>query len=225
MRIHGLVVSVDYADLLAKSIALWRAGLESLTVVTAPHDKDTQILAGDYRCQIHVTDAFYRNGAHFNKGAAQQEAWAMVPKDGWLLLIDADVIPQPDWRSHLELCPLQPGYLYGCWRYDERGVKIGDDTHGYGYFQLFHATDHLSHREPFFDTWWTHGGNADSFIMLRWRDEGRLAPPLPLKVTHPGGKSENWFGRGRKDLFDAMQAERRRRGGGWKSIDGERIQS
>src|SRR5688572_2133199 len=224
MRVSGLTVSVNYADLLAKSIALWRAGLDSLTVVTDLDDTSTYDLARIHDCNVWRTDAFYRNGAWFNKGLAQQAAWFMVPKDDWLLLIDADVIPPVDWRQQVEQANPQPGWLYGCFRYDEYGSKLPDDTHGYGYFQFFHASDPLAQRHPFFDTYWEHAGNGDSFIMLRWRNEGKLAPALPLKVVHPGGKSENWYGRGQHEKFKAMQAERRRRGGGWKSLEGEKLQ-
>lgn len=225
MKIHGLVVSVNYADLLIHSIGLWMQGLDSLTVVTDLEDAETVRLAAVYDCRRYSTAAFYRNGAAFNKGLAQQEAWQFVPKDDWILLIDADVIPPTDWKQQLELSDLLPGALYGCFRYDEHGRKIKDDTHGYGYFQLFHASDPLAQRDPFFDIDWTHAGNGDSNIMLRWKNAGRLAPPLPMRLTHPGGKSENWFGRGKHAEFQRMQAERARRGGGWKSLEGERIKT
>lgn len=225
MRIHGLVVSVNYHDLLEKSIELWVAGLDSLTVVTDLQDDNSAWLAIKHVATVFRTDAFYRDGAAFNKGLSQQEAWGAVPKRDWLLLIDADVIPPADWKQQLEACNLQPGWLYGCFRYDEHGRKLKDDSHGYGYFQLFHSSDPLAQVMPFFDIYWIHAGNADSNIMLRWRNAGRLAPPLPLKLTHPGGKSENWFGRGKREEFEAMQKERMRRGGGWASLEGERIKA
>lgn len=223
MKIHALTVSVNYADLLAASIERWKVGLESLTIVTNFNDEATVELAGKYGLQLFRTDAFTRRGASFNKGLAQQEAWHLVPKDEWLLLIDADVIPPADWKQQIEAAQLKPGFLYGCWRYDERGRRLPDDTHGYGYFQLFHASDPLAQYDPFFDTFWSHAGVGDSSIMLRWRNQGRLAPALPLRLTHPGGPSHNWFGRDRKDLFRQMEEERRRRGGGWQSIQHERI--
>lgn len=223
MKIHGLVVSVNYAPELAKSIGLWMNGLESLVVVTDLVDDATVELADKHGVTAFRTDAFTRHGAHFNKGMAQQEAWECVPKDDWLLSIDADVIPPADWKEQVERANPQLGFLHGCYRYEETGRRIADDTHGYGYFQLFHASDPIAQRDPFFDTFWYHAGNGDSMIMLRWRDCGKLAPPLPLKLVHPGGKSENWFGRGEREKFEAMQRERRRRGGGWPSIQHERI--
>lgn len=38
MRIDGITVSVDYADWFAQALPVWLHTLDSLTVVTAPHD-------------------------------------------------------------------------------------------------------------------------------------------------------------------------------------------
>jgi hypothetical protein len=223
LRIHALTVCVDYADRLAPGIELWRNDLESWTIVTDFEDDETARLARHYGLALFQTDAFRRNGAYLNKGYAQEEAWPLIPREDWLLLLDADVIPPADWKHQLEVADLEAGYLYGCWRYDERGRKIPDDTHGYGYFQLFSAFDPLSEIKPFFDTFWTHAGNGDSTILLRWRDCGKLAPPLPLKLIHPGGADHNWYGRGNAGAFREMERERLRRGGGWIALEGEKI--
>lgn len=224
MRIHGLVVCVNYAAELRNAMPRWKAGLESLTIVTDPHDRQTALVADDYHCRLVVTDAFYDNGAHFNKGLAQQIAWPHVPKEDWLLLIDADIVPPIGWKQTILHSNPQPGWLYGSRRWDDRGALLFDDSHGYGYFQLFHASDPLAAKEPFFETDWTHAGNGDSAILLRWRNVGRLAPVLPLALHHQGvGPSHNWYGRGKLAEFDAMEAERARRGGGWPSIEGERL--
>jgi hypothetical protein len=221
MKIHGVTVSVNYADLLAQSIAGWAAGLESLTVITDKEDSETFELAAAYNANIAVTESFYADGAAFNKGRAQQEVWRFIPKHEWILLFDADIIPPMFWN--VLLGELQPGFLYGAHRYDEHGARIPDDTHGYGYFQLFHGQDPLAQVDPFFDTWWTHAGNGDSTILLRWRDRGLLAPALPLTLLHVGGPSHNWYGRGKESEFERMQQERARRGGGWASLEGEKI--
>ena len=223
MKIHGMTVCVNYADLLEKSIGRWMSGLESMTVVTDDRDLDTFDLCMRHGVHAVITDSFYRDGAAFNKGRAQQFAWPLIPKDDWILLFDADITPPEGWETILEEQTLAPGFLYGAHRYDEHGVRLPDDTHGYGYFQLFHGQDHLAQINPFFDTFWTHAGNADSFIMLRWRNEGRLAPALPLELIHPGGPSHNWYGRGKEKEWERMQQERMRRGGGWPSIEGEKI--
>jgi hypothetical protein len=119
---------------------------------------------------------------------------------------------------------VEPGWLYGAARHDESGKAIRDDSHGYGWFQLFHSGDPIALATPLFETCWTHGGNYDSSIMLRWRNVKRLAPALDIWLTHAGiGPSENWYGRGKRAEFAAMKQERARRGGGWASLEGERL--
>jgi hypothetical protein len=222
MKIHGLVVCVNYADLLEKSIARWKAGLASLTIVTDTSDRQTMQLAREHQALAVDTDVFYANGAHFNKGAAQHEAWPWVPKNDWLLLFDADITPPENWVQQIESLNLEAGYLYGCHRYDDQGKRLRDDIHGYGFFQLFHSSDPFAQADPFFDTDWTHAGNGDSSILLRWLDKGKLAPALPLKLHHAGiGPSHNWYGRGNRADFDRMERERMVRGGGWQGLKGE----
>ena len=224
MLIHGLVVSVDYAEQLAKGLPLWLNGLDSLTVVTAPRDTATIALAQQYGLSPFITDLFYRDGAHFNKGRAMAAARQQVPWTDWVLLFDADVTPPADWKQQLEDQNLEPGYLYGTWRYNEAGRRLPDDSHAYGWFQLFHSSDPLANQPGLLQECWTHAGNYDSFLMLRWRDAHRLAPVLPLRLVHPDNPNHNWFGIGEEERFKTMERERRRRGGGWKSIEGERLQ-
>lgn len=222
MNIHGFVVSVDYSAELAKALPLWMPGLSTLTVITDLKDEATVAVAAAHNATLFRTDAFTRNGATFNKGLAMAEAYAAASPQDWVLLFDADITPETEWA--LKLKWVQIGYLYGCNRIDDAGKKIKDDTHGYGFFQLFHSQDPIATGTPVFETCWQHGGNYDSAIMLRWRNAGRLAPALPIRLTHAGiGPSENWFGRGKVGEFRAMQQERRRRGGGWSSLEGERL--
>ncbi len=223
MKINGLVVSVNYSEQLAHSIDLWMGGLESLMVVTDFDDNATARMAHRHGATVCRTDAFYLDGAHFNKGRAMEQARATMPWSDWILFFDADVIPPADWKQRLEDIQPAPGNLYGCWRYDERGARIPDDCHGYGYFQLFHSADPIAQTSPLIDRHWPHAGNSDSFLMLRWKNAGRLAPVLSFGLTHPGGPDHNWFGVGRQELFQEMVRGRMRRGGGWESIEAERI--
>src|ERR1044072_3371641 len=103
MTIDGLTCCVNYADLFAKGLPAWAAGLDSLTVVTDEHDDATVSLCERFP-NVHVvrTDVLYANGAAFNKGAALSLAHKKLGATDWLLVFDADVIPQDDWRVRLE---------------------------------------------------------------------------------------------------------------------------
>jgi hypothetical protein len=234
-RIHGLTVCVDYAAELAIGLPRWIPGLASLTVITTHRDADTIALVrgdGSPRAELVITDLFYRDGAAFNKGraleAARSDLAARLTGDpGWLLLFDADVVPPADWAARLE-GTLEPGTLYGCRRFPATPATLEDygqpaipcDVPGVGYFQLFHQWDPVVVGvDPLIEVDWIHAGNYYNRLMDRWRQAKRPIRDVRFRVAHLGPR-ENWYGRGRRAEFLAMQAERRRRGGRW---DHERI--
>jgi hypothetical protein len=218
MKISAFTVSVNYAKHLALGIDCWKPGFDRWVIITDFDDAATRDLAGRHGLGLIRTNVFYERGAAFNKGAALAFALRAVQPADWILLLDADIVPEPHWRLKLARTDPQPGWFYGAWRQDAAGKRIPDDTHGYGYFQLFHASDPLAVIEDC----WTHAGNYDSNLMLRWKHAGRLAPPVEIQLTHHGERG-NWHGVGRRDAFERMQRERLRRGGGMSSIEGERI--
>jgi hypothetical protein len=127
--------------------------------------------------------------------------------------------------------PLE-GYLHGAWRLDggaDRDLVSIDtspyttfpgDAIGVGYFQLFYSQDPRANSPlPVIDTFWLHGGNYDNRFMDRWRRHGLPVRKVDVRLVHIGERA-NWFGRGRERDFQAMQEERRRRGGQW---DHERL--
>lgn len=236
-RIHGLTVCVDYAAELAIGLPRWWAGLASLTVITVHRDSDTIDLirrraGGGPVADLVLTDVFYRDGAAFNKGRALEEARAELlartdVDPGWLLLFDADIVPPVDWAARLEGC-LAPGTLYGCRRFEATPDALEDhgqpsipcDVPGVGYFQLFHTADPIVvGADVLIEVDWIHAGNYDNRLMDRWRRAQRPIRAVPFRVAHLGPR-ENWYGRGHRAEFLAMQAERKRRGGRW---DHERI--
>lgn len=224
MKIHALTTSVNYSEELRRGVERWRKNFASWTIVTDFADHATAALAKEYGLQLCRTNSFYADGATFNKGRAMSQAFETMPGEDWVLFLDADVYPESEtWFDELKIHDPQPGFLYGCWRYDEHGNRIKDDTHGYGYFQLFHSTDELAQVRPIMQIDWEHAGNADSFFMLSWRRVGRLAAALPIRLVHPGGPNHAWYGKAHPEKYKAMERERMRRGGGWPGIEGERI--
>ncbi|MFI5402780.1 MAG: hypothetical protein ACHQ1G_07585 [Planctomycetota bacterium] len=123
MEIHGLTCSVGYAPTLAHGIARWRDGLDSLAVVTDLRDEPTVALAARHGARVHRTDVFYDRG-DFRKAAAMEEARvALVPRSGWLLLFDADVIPPEDWRAVVE-AHARHGSMHGATRHQYGGPPL-----------------------------------------------------------------------------------------------------
>ena len=223
MKIHGLTVCVNYSDFLEIGIGRLRAGLDSILIVTDESDEDTARVARKYHTQLHRTNIFYANGAAFNKGAAIEEARKTMPWRDWILFFDSDIAPEEGWKLKVEDENPSLGILYSAWRHqcldvtrpDDPWQKIRGDGVGCGYFQLFHSADPNLAGEPLVETHWAHAGCYDSQFMHRWPNYQRKILPIRLAHLCPSGKSENWFGRGNREAFDEMQAERKRRGGRW----------
>lgn len=231
MNLRGLVVCVNYVDLLSRSLDLWHTGLDRLIVVTSPNDEATRLLCDRFNVETHITDIFYVNGAKFNKGAALSEA---IVKTGlrndadWLMTFDADIVPPENWRVHVERSNPIPGKLYGAYRYwqPENASPLQLDmtkrmpqSWVLGFFTMFHNTDR-NVGNPVFDLHWPHAGSYDTEFTNRWsKTDQIILKNVPM--IHQGEERMNWCGRGHPELLRVILEERRRRGGSWTH---ERIQ-
>lgn len=222
MKINGLVVCVNYSDYLSIGISRWYNYLHTLTVVTDMQDDETLDLVDRYPgVRIHRTDAFYRDGAVFNKGRAMEEARKEMPWGNWILFFDADVVPETDWYLGMSRATLAECNLYGADRYQAIGMQpIDDDAFQHlkripdapcdgGYFHMFHSSI-KDQSEMFLESNWPHAGVYDTHFMRRWLPRNRRT--LPIRLSHIGPMM-NWCGRGNTEGMNKLLAERRRLGG------------
>lgn len=206
--IRGLVVSVDYSDLLAITLPANMQHLSECLVITAPHDVATQELAKSIpNVRLYVTDEFTRDGAMFNKGRSIESGFSVLGRHGQILIWDADIL-FPDRMLDLieDYGPLRQDILYGCPRrmvdnplaWDParpwKVYPVGPDNNRViGYFQLFNAASRFLQTRPWYDQRFTHAGGGDGYFeRLTPRDHQVL---LPFDVLHLGPKDANWFGR------------------------------
>lgn len=207
--IRALTVCVGYDDILRLTMPTVLPFVSELLVVSSPADERTAALvAGTDRARLLRTDAFYRDGAKFNKGLAIEEGFSALGRTGWLLVLDADIMLPPDAARRL-VKPLRPGCLYTAPRrvlndaaawpdYHMRpdrwaGLPLRDDRGHFGYFQLFHATDPVLRPRPWYGVTSTHAGRCDNEFQLKWGKAHKLRPGF--EVLHVGPCDENWFGR------------------------------
>src|SRR5580692_269178 len=87
----AILVSVDYADILAVTLPYNRHHFDEVYVVTTPGSEDGRV-AKQLGAEVWGTTAFYDDGAVFNKWKALEEALDVMGRDGWLCVMDADVL-------------------------------------------------------------------------------------------------------------------------------------
>lgn len=204
-KISVVIACVDYADFLAITLENNRRSFRSITLVTAEGDSDTIELARMFDTRLVVTDAFYRNGEHFNKGAALNEGLQMASTgNNWLAVMDADILLPHDFGG-FSWVDFQPGMLYVPHRrmlenpndwtpeLDWSTLPLRNEEPG-GWLQIFHASDPVLQDGNLYPTMWKHAGGCDSAQWLRW-GRRRIKRITEFEVLHLGRDGENWCGR------------------------------
>lgn len=204
---RAILVCVDYADLLAVTLPYNRPHFDEVMVVTACGDTATSELCTKLGgVQVYATDAFYRDGADFNKWLALEEALDVYGRHGWLCVMDADVLWPKSLPSGFRES-LQVGKLYTPLRrmFTDLSQPIPQEPYWRrypihrnvaewaGYSQIFHATDPALGSAPWHETNWRHAGGADSFFQMKWKPADKVRPGF--EVLHLGEAGVNWCGR------------------------------
>lgn len=203
-----IIVAVDY-PIVEQTIAYNRHHFDKVCVVTSTKDTATQYLLNNLNVPFFATDAFYRNGAYFNKWLALEEGLDYFGRYGWLWIMDADIfLPK--------IIDLEPkiNYLYTphrrmadqfipepFWSEQREDYNKRDWN---GYCHIFHSLDvHLPNPTPWYETNWTHAGGADTFFQRRWGSD-RIRPDF--EVLHVGQPGYNWCGVGKHRELQLLRA-------------------
>lgn len=234
---RAVMVSVEYTDLLEVTLPYNRHHFREVYIITTTKDAENVLpIADRNQARVIVTDAFYHNNAKFNKWLALENSLDHIGRDGWLCLMDADVL----WPKAASLTRiLRPGYLYSplrrmapwplkpippedTWKQYPIHRNIGEWA---GYTQVFHGSDKHLGPPPWHQTDWIHAGGADSFFQSKWKPEFKVRPAW--HVLHLGPAGTNWCGRAstlgdgtepdqarlKKDLVQSFLSERRNKTG------------
>ncbi len=205
--LRAIMVCVEYADMLALTLPYNHHHFSEIMVVVNPKDVKTFEVLSPYLkgdgIGMYPTDAFYRNGAKFNKWLALEEGLDYFGRYGWICIMDADVF----WPKEVNLS-LEQGKVYTPLRrmmptIPQIAPKESDwlkyPLHGNqgewaGYSQIFHADDPvLKGLKYWHEIDWSHAGGADSFFQQKWARENKVRPPF--EVLHIGEAGLNWMGR------------------------------
>jgi len=218
---QGLVVSVHYDDLLRLTLPFNAPHFDRIILVTSPTDEMTTKVGREFaNVEVVQTDAFYANGAVFNKGAAVEEATKRLDPEQWTVIFDADIV-MPRSMPPENLCTEN---LYSPWRinvktleefrritdanpFDLTGRARVPDAAFAGYFQLFHPCAAALRARPWYGVKWRHAGNCDTDFSAKFGPAN--CHRLNFDVIHLGPAGNNWFGRATPRWCDEPGAKER----------------
>ena len=235
--IKVITVCVDYHDILSMTLPVTASMFDSILIVTSKKDIQTQQLVDKFdNVECHATDVFYENECAFNKGAAIEESFDVAGREGWFLILDADIVlPSnigiPEDRDTNTIYGVGRKQLFNIKDY-ESGVyadhtswtmlrSIKDPDKAPGFFQLFHASSTSLCDKPWYPTDWRHAGGCDSFFERKWPTHKRKKLSS-FEVLHIGPLGLNWYGRVSKYLNGSIPDDIGRKVTGMKSMLNQR---
>lgn len=151
-KISAIIPCVGYGDILEITLPKNKKHFDEFIIVTDIKDLKTKQVCYDNNIKCIQTDAFYNNGAIFNKGAAMNVAYKNLQHRDWCLNLDADIILPDNFRYAFFAHDLNKDELYGTprkflWNNDQyklwdKNENLGEelltlDGIGVGYFQAF----------------------------------------------------------------------------------------
>lgn len=216
-----LTTCVNYSDYLDYTLKYNIEIFDEIHIATTKEDSSTHQVIKKYNSKYNnikttSTDLFYSNGALLNKGAAVNLLLTSLPKEGWVLIGDADCI-YPIVLKQFEP-KLNIDFLYGMYRHIVNTPKNLQDEvnkmnsldfelfaqikskHGYihrlvlGYCQLFNfSSKFLQDKELTYPD-----GRSCRYvdtIFSRSNFHRRYKSLLDTYCIHLGETAVNWYGR------------------------------
>lgn len=200
-KIEAIIICVNYSDFLGLTLKENEKHFDHIVVITDTNDKSTPEVCKPYKDKITclATNAFYTNGAKFNKGLCINFGFQVLKHKEWIFNLDSDILlPYGFKYNFLNMSGLTgKEYFYGFRRYDIptqedyieylNGANISKYTlyrgSGYGYAAAFHYKS-KTFQKMFNETngfpypvWFKNGSESDWVFRNAW-GERVFSPPL-----------------------------------------------
>lgn len=218
-----VVCCVNYSDMLKHTLPLNREVFGVIRVVTCESDTDTIKVCEDNNITPIITGRWSIKGQEvpvknivtaspqiFNKGAGLNAALNKI--DGWVCLVDADIIVTHHLNKLINQFVNRIGYdnlLMGTNRVDcpnpDELRKYVDDREiksrwnrvrtspGIGYFQLFNTNANVLDRDKVYPEHYSYAGGCDVYFRKQFSRVVNLVEPV-IHLYH-GEHKQNWCGR------------------------------
>lgn len=218
---EAILVAVDYTDILSITLPYNRHHFSKVLVVSCERNKEElEPLIKSTNSDLFITNAFYDDGAVFNKWKALEQGLDYLGRNPkWLCIMDADIL----WPKVVPEYEKDMGKLYTPYRYvmedivglKESSIPLERDWDKFpmhrnlnewpGYSQIFHTSDKALGKSPWHEIDWRHAGGADSFFQMKWQAKNKIRPPF--HVLHLGPTGANWCGRTSEYLDGTVDEE------------------
>jgi hypothetical protein len=123
MKIEAVIVCVNFSDILDYTLGWAAQEVDRVVVVTSSDDKATQAVCEKVGVECVVSDRYKGRGVKFDKGAMVNDGLAVLERDGWVLLMDCDIMLPYAFKKGLDTKGLRIDTLYGVRRIDVVGAR------------------------------------------------------------------------------------------------------
>lgn len=190
-KIEAVIICVNYSDFLDITLDQNLKHFDQIIVITSEKDIGTYEICKKYNVTCVQTDAFYINGAKFNKGLAIDIGFAHSKYKDWIVNLDADIVLPENFRDKFLEEATDIECSYASRRYDiqtyEEWQEIKDDPNklnnkllyrgiGYGNFfcfnyksQVFQDLIQKTNGLPY-PSWFPHVAESDWIFRNAWSD-------------------------------------------------------
>lgn len=142
VKIEAVTCCVNYCDFLQEVEPFVRPLVDRWLIVTTPQDDATRDLCRRRGMECLVTDDFHREGAKFDKAMGIDRGLQQLSYDGWVLVMDADIVIPPHFRESVVDAHLDPECIYGCDRFEVVGWDRWQALKGSGFFDKYSRNAH-----------------------------------------------------------------------------------
>lgn len=215
MFLECIIVCVDYDDFLDITLEYNKKHFDKIIVVTIDKDIKTKDICRKHNVEYTITNRLYENGDKFNKGKAINDGLKKLSLKDWVLITDADMVMNKNFRKIIEKKKLNKQCIYGttrhmCPNYNEWLRYLDDEdtlnkwSHqrhkkavGVGFFQLVNGNCTLLNKN---NKWYSedygHAGRSDRMFWRKWPEimRGKIRKASCIHLGYDE-MSTNWYGR------------------------------
>lgn len=124
---EAVIVCSQYSDFLRHTLPHNKFLFDKIVVVTDHEDKKTRRICEWNHVECVATDEMETRKGVFKKGKGINAGLDKLSKKNWVVHMDGDILLPPQTRILLEQADLDKSMIYGCDRFNVRGVQKLDE--------------------------------------------------------------------------------------------------